>query len=86
MMKILVLLGCLLSLALALPVDEVHERIARSSSDSNSREMGRYPSFYPPYPRFPPPPPPTQNQADLWALFLQFLLANSPPAPPPVPT
>ncbi|TKS68218.1 hypothetical protein D9C73_002279 [Collichthys lucidus] len=36
MLKVVLVLGCLLSLALAHPMDEAHKRLARSDSDSNS--------------------------------------------------
>ncbi|CAL8351733.1 unnamed protein product [Boreogadus saida] len=69
MMNILVLLGCLLSLALALPGDEVHERMARSS---HFRRHHRYPSYH----RYPPP----QNRPDLCPLLLTYLKAIFPTA------
>uniref|UniRef100_A0A672Y426 Uncharacterized protein n=1 Tax=Sphaeramia orbicularis TaxID=375764 RepID=A0A672Y426_9TELE len=42
MLKVALVLGCLLSLALATPMERAHKRLARSSSDSNSGEVTFY--------------------------------------------
>ncbi|XP_031132752.1 uncharacterized protein LOC116034280 isoform X4 [Sander lucioperca] len=72
MLKVVFVLGCLLSFALAHPTDMEHKRLARSNSDSNSNERiyrPRPPVYMPPQVVMPPqvimPPtvtsPPTLN-------------------------
>ncbi|KAE8300198.1 hypothetical protein D5F01_LYC00334 [Larimichthys crocea] len=41
MLKVVLVLGCLLSLALAHPMEEAHKRLARSDSNSGSNETDR---------------------------------------------
>nr|XP_020457859.1 major prion protein homolog [Monopterus albus] len=72
MLKIALVLGCLLSLVLANPINMMPKRVARSNSGSSERRPGydpsrQYPYPYPPqyqyppqYPNFSPYPNPPQ--------------------------
>ncbi|XP_031132744.1 glutelin-2-like isoform X1 [Sander lucioperca] len=83
MLKVVFVLGCLLSYALAQSTDMEHKRLARSNSDSNSNERiyrPRPPVYMPPQVIMPPtvvmPPP----------VVMPPQVVNPPPVvmPPPV--
>uniref|UniRef100_A0A8C9YZN8 Uncharacterized protein n=1 Tax=Sander lucioperca TaxID=283035 RepID=A0A8C9YZN8_SANLU len=62
MLKVVFVLGCLLSFALAHPMDMEHKRLARSNSDSNSNEVRNRNTA------------PQQPTSDQWFQFLYYYI------------